>query len=112
MRTGNKMQAIDAWCAWRTLQTSPYMYAVILRINQSFLKKWNVTMKKENKRPYDKHEPATGKRQVNTMPLITHKSPHSAAPGTKWLRRACTTGFVFFLAKGLLWIAATVWVIY
>jgi len=30
------LQAIDAWCAWRTLQTSPYMNAVILRINQSF----------------------------------------------------------------------------
>jgi hypothetical protein len=36
MRTDNKIQAIDAWCAWRTLQTSPYMNAVILRINQSF----------------------------------------------------------------------------
>jgi hypothetical protein len=36
VRTENKMQAIDAWCAWRTLQTPPYMNAVILRINQSF----------------------------------------------------------------------------
>ena len=34
VRTENKMQAIDAW---RTLQTLPYMNAVILRINQSFL---------------------------------------------------------------------------
>jgi hypothetical protein len=38
VRTENKMQAIDAWCARRTLQTSPYMNAVILPITQSFLK--------------------------------------------------------------------------
>ena len=38
VRTECKMQAIDAGCAWRTLQTSPYRYAVILRINQSFPK--------------------------------------------------------------------------
>jgi hypothetical protein len=34
VRTEKKMQAIDAGCAWRTLQTLPYMNAVILRINQ------------------------------------------------------------------------------
>jgi hypothetical protein len=45
VRTENKMQTIDAWCAWRTLQTSPYMYAVILRINQSFLRSdWYLTL--------------------------------------------------------------------
>jgi hypothetical protein len=38
VRTENKMQAIDAGCARRTLQTSPYMNAVILPITQSFLK--------------------------------------------------------------------------
>jgi hypothetical protein len=43
VRTENKMQAIDAWCAWRTLQTSPYMNTVILRINQSFLQLKNIT---------------------------------------------------------------------
>ncbi len=30
----------------------------------------------------------------------------------KWLRRIVTTGFAFFLIKGLAWIAAAVWVIY
>ena len=30
----------------------------------------------------------------------------------KWFRRAGTAGFVFFLAKGLVWIVASVWVIY
>jgi len=69
-------------------------------------------MKKEGEPIYDKHEPATGINQVNTMPFITQQKPQSATPGNKWLQRACTTGFVFFLAKGLVWIAATVWVIY
>lgn len=32
-------------------------------------------------------------------------------PNNKWLRRACTMGFVFFLIKGLAWIAVAVWVI-
>jgi hypothetical protein len=45
VRTENNMQAIDAGCAWRTLQTSPYMYVVILRINQSFLRSdWYLTL--------------------------------------------------------------------
>ena len=69
-------------------------------------------MKKENEPIYDKHEHATGISQVNTMQFITHQKPLSVAPGNKWLRRACTTGFAFFLAKGLVWIAAAVWVIY
>jgi len=33
VRTENKMQAIAAWCARRTLQILPDMNAVILRIN-------------------------------------------------------------------------------
>lgn len=32
-------------------------------------------------------------------------------PNSNWLRRACTMGFVFFLIKGLAWIAAAVWII-
>jgi hypothetical protein len=46
------------------------------------------------------------------MQSLTHQKPQSVALTNKWLRRACTTGFVFFLAKGLVWIAAAVWVIY
>ena len=43
MRTEKNMQAIDAGCAWRTLQTSPYMYTVILRhIRASLEEKWGV----------------------------------------------------------------------
>jgi hypothetical protein len=30
----------------------------------------------------------------------------------KWSRRIVKTGFAFFLIKGLLWIAAAVWVVY
>jgi len=50
--------------------------------------------------------------QVNTMQSLTHQKPQGVALINKWLRRAWTTGFVFFLAKGLVWIAAAVWVIY
>ena len=43
VRTEKNMQAIDAWCAWRTLQTSPYMYPVILRhIRASLEEKWGI----------------------------------------------------------------------
>jgi hypothetical protein len=50
--------------------------------------------------------------QVNMMQSLTHQKPQGVALINKWLRLAWTTGFVFFLAKGLVWIAAGVWVIY
>ena len=31
MRTEKKLQAVDSWCAWRTLQTWLYLNAMILR---------------------------------------------------------------------------------
>lgn len=76
-----------------------------------FLKS-GVSMKNENEPTYDKHELATGICQVHTMKPITHQKPQSAALTNKWLRRACTTGFVFFLAKGLVWVVAAIWVVY
>ena len=36
MRTEKNMQAVDSWCAWRTLQTGLTLNAMIFRINQSF----------------------------------------------------------------------------
>lgn len=29
-----------------------------------------------------------------------------------WLRQATTAGFIFFFAKGLLWIAAASWIVF
>lgn len=31
---------------------------------------------------------------------------------TNWLRRLGVAGFVFFLAKGLVWIIAAAWIVY
>jgi hypothetical protein len=31
VRTEKNMQAVDSWCAWRTLQTWLYLNAMILR---------------------------------------------------------------------------------
>ena len=31
MRTETKLQAVDSWCAWRTLQTWLYLNAMIFR---------------------------------------------------------------------------------
>ena len=45
--------------------------------------------------------------QVSSQPRTL-----SATATNKWFRRAGTAGFVFFLAKGLVWIVAAVWVIY
>ena len=47
MRTENKMQAIDSWCARRTLQTLPHMNALVLRINQSFLNYLRINASRE-----------------------------------------------------------------
>jgi hypothetical protein len=46
------------------------------------------------------------------MQSLTYQKPQRVVLTRKWLRRTCATGFVFFLAKGLVWIAAAVWVIY
>ena len=46
------------------------------------------------------------------MQPITHQKSQTAAQPNKWLQRVYTTGFVFFLAKGLAWIIAAIWVIY
>lgn len=43
-------------------------------------------------------------QRVQIPKSITHKN--------KWLRRVYTTGFVFFLAKGVVWLAAISWAFY
>lgn len=35
---------------------------------------------------------------------------HSSEKINKWLKRIFTAGFFFFLIKGLIWIAAVVWI--
>lgn len=50
--------------------------------------------------------------QVTAMQTMTHQKSQSAVLTNQWLWRVCTTGFVFFLAKGLVWLAVAVWVIY
>ena len=50
--------------------------------------------------------------QVTIMQFLTHQKLQSIVPVNKWLRRIYTAGFVFFLAKGLVWIVAAVWVFY
>jgi hypothetical protein len=54
--------------------------------------------------------------QVSIMQYIKQnylfKKPQSSAENNKWLRQIYKAGFAFFLIKGLLWIAAAVWVVY
>ena len=45
MRTEKNVQAVDPWCARRTLQTVQYMNTRNLRINQSFLKQFHEYIK-------------------------------------------------------------------
>lgn len=46
------------------------------------------------------------------MQVTTQQKTLSVTVTNKWLQRAGTAGFVFFLAKGLAWIIAAVWVVY
>lgn len=43
---------------------------------------------------------------------IFHQQKKNAVASNKWLQRLYATGFAFFLIKGLVWIAAAVWVVY
>jgi hypothetical protein len=43
-------------------------------------------------------------QQVQTAKSTTQKN--------RWLQRLYTTGFVFFLAKGVVWIVAVSWAVY
>jgi len=49
--------------------------------------------------------------QYITQHFLFQKQQNTAA-NNKWLRRVVTTGFTFFLIKGLIWIAAGVWILY
>jgi len=46
------------------------------------------------------------------MQTMTDQTSPGAVLTNKWLWRVFTTGFVFFLAKGLVWLAVAAWVIY
>ena len=46
------------------------------------------------------------------MQVTTQHKTLSVSVTNKWLRRAGTAGFVFFLAKGLAWIVVGVWFVY
>jgi len=46
------------------------------------------------------------------MQSLTNQYPYVSMSGNKWLQRACATGFIFFMLKGLLWIVAAVWLVY
>jgi len=46
------------------------------------------------------------------MQSMTHQKPQYATLKNKWVRRTFSAGFFFFLAKGLAWIVAAVWVIF
>lgn len=46
------------------------------------------------------------------MQSIIDQKLESTVHFNKWLRRACTTGFFFFLAKGLVWIVIAAWAIF
>ena len=54
--------------------------------------------------------------QVTIMQYITHhplpQKRLNTAANNKWLQRTVATGFAFFFIKGLVWIAAAVWVVY
>jgi len=45
------------------------------------------------------------------MQSITQQKPQSAAQTTKWLRRVGTTGFIFFFAKGVIWLIVAAWAV-
>jgi len=46
------------------------------------------------------------------MYVIAHQKYNKTELKRRWIKRAGTAGFVFFFAKGILWIAAAVWVAY
>ncbi|NOQ90932.1 MAG: hypothetical protein GQ549_08310 [Gammaproteobacteria bacterium] len=46
------------------------------------------------------------------QPQNQPQNQQGTSANNKWLRRIYTTGFVFFLIKGLAWIAAAAWVVY
>ena len=45
------------------------------------------------------------------MQTTTYQKSQGCLQSNKWLRRMGVTGFVFFLAKGLVWILAAAWVL-
>ena len=53
--------------------------------------------------------------QVIIMHYTTHHhlfQKNNVLANNRWLRRIVTTGFAFFLIKGLIWIAAGIWILY
>jgi len=46
------------------------------------------------------------------MQTIIQQKSQNMVLSNKWIRRAGTAGFLFFFAKGLVWIAVAVWAIY
>jgi len=46
------------------------------------------------------------------MQVIAHQKENKTKLNHQWIRRAGTAGFVFFIAKGMVWIVAAVWVVY
>ncbi len=41
--------------------------------------------------------------------LFMHHPPQNTGNTKRWLRRIGVAGFVFFLAKGLVWVGVAVW---
>ena len=46
------------------------------------------------------------------MQTTIQQKPQKIVLSNKWMRRAGTAGFSFFLVKGLVWIVVAVWAIY
>ena len=46
------------------------------------------------------------------MQFMTQQKSQGATLSNKWLRRAGTTGLIFFFAKGVAWIIVAAWAVY
>ena len=46
------------------------------------------------------------------MQTIIQQKSQNMVLSNKWMRQAGTAGFLFFFAKGLIWIAVAAWAIY
>ena len=64
VRTEKKLQAVDSWCAWRTLQTWLYLNAMILRHIRASL------------------EVKAVKGPAANRPLLSSQSPAAGHPGS------------------------------